>query len=69
MTGGSSKPRTNSAARIYAIPAMLAVVSCVGLVAALASEGLWDVLSGIAVSLPLVVAAWRIGRSWTHRLD
>jgi len=36
---------------------VLAIASCVGLISALVGDGIWDVLSWIALGLPLVVIA------------
>lgn len=42
----------------YRAPAIIAVVSGVGLIFALVGDGLWDVMSWLAVGLPLAIAAW-----------
>ncbi len=46
--------------RVFRIPLLLAVVSSVGLIAALLSDGLVDALWALLVAVPLVVviAAW-----------
>lgn len=42
--------------RIFIIPALIALVSCVGLVSALTGDGVRDVISWAALAVP--VAAW-----------
>lgn len=44
--------------KIYTLPTVIAVVSGVGLIFALLGDGVWDVMSWLAVGLPLGVAAW-----------
>ncbi|HEY4135725.1 MAG TPA: hypothetical protein VGO34_10975 [Alphaproteobacteria bacterium] len=46
--------------RIFRVPLMLAVVTLFGLLSALLGDGLWDVLSWIALGLPLAVIAWKL---------
>jgi hypothetical protein len=48
--------------QIWGAPITLGVVSMVGLIAALLADGLWDVLSWIALAAPVAVcgrALWR----------
>jgi hypothetical protein len=52
---GLSKTTEHS---IYRVPAIIALVSGVGLIFALVGDGLWDVMSWLAVGLPLAIAAW-----------
>jgi hypothetical protein len=44
--------------QIFAWPLAIAVVSVVGLVAALTGDGLRDVLSWIALGVPILAVAW-----------
>jgi hypothetical protein len=44
--------------RVWAAPAAIAVVSLVGLVAALLGDGLNDWVSWIGLAVPLVVIVW-----------
>ncbi len=53
------------ATKIWSIPVILAVFSVVGLFAALFSDGLWDVVSWIALSLPCGVIVWYV---WLGRI-
>lgn len=41
--------------RVFRVPAFLAVVSAVGLVAALVGDGVFDLLSWVALGIPVVV--------------
>jgi hypothetical protein len=47
-----------SAARIFAVPAALAAVGMAGLVSALVGDGLWDVVSWLALGALLLTVAW-----------
>lgn len=51
----------------YTIPTIVAVVSGVGLIFALLGDGIWDVISWLAVGLPLGIAAWVWGRTASLR--
>jgi len=46
---------------IWRWPLVLAVLSLVGLVAALLADGPWDTLSWVALAVPVAVSAWH---SW-----
>ena len=51
-----------SARQIWGMPVMLGILSVIGLVSGLLGDGGWDVLSGVALSLPIVVIVWYIRR-------
>jgi len=42
--------------QIFAIPALVAAASFVGLLSALLGDGLWDALSWLALGLPVALA-------------
>lgn len=44
-----------SARQIWGMPVVLAVVSAVGLISALLGDGIWDVLSWVALAAPIAV--------------
>jgi hypothetical protein len=44
--------------RVYGIPALLAILTMFGLLAALLGQGSWHGLSWLALSIPIVLAAW-----------
>ena len=44
--------------RIWPVPIALGVLTCVGLVAALVADGIWDVVSWIGLGLPIVAVLW-----------
>jgi membrane protein implicated in regulation of membrane protease activity len=44
--------------RVYGIPALLAILTMFGLLAALLGQGPWHGLSWLALSFPIVLAAW-----------
>lgn len=43
---------------IFAVPSFIAVLSCIGLVAALTGDGWRDALSWIALAVPIIAVAW-----------
>ena len=51
-----------SARQIWGMPVMLGILSVIGLVSGLLGDGGWDVLSWVALSLPIVVIVWYIRR-------
>jgi hypothetical protein len=51
--------RRHDAMRVFAVPALLAASMAAGLVAGLLGDGLWDVVSWLALALPLAVIVWR----------
>lgn len=55
----------NPLVRIFAVPAAIALASLVGLIAALLGDGAFDVVSWLALGVPLVVVAWAM-RKRTH---
>ena len=52
-----------SLAKVFGVPAVLAVISGIGLVTALLWEGAADFASGAAVAAPIVAIAW----AWLRR--
>jgi hypothetical protein len=54
----------SSTRKIYALPTVITGVSGVGLVFALLGDGIWDVMSWLAVGLPLGVVAWVWRTTW-----
>jgi hypothetical protein len=48
--------------QIFMIPAVLAVLSAAGLVFALVGDGIWDGLSWLALSIPIVLIAICLAR-------
>ena len=55
----------HSFSAIYRIPLVIALISAVGLTSALLGDGMWDVLSWLALAVPVVLAAMHWRRSWT----
>ena len=69
MTGTNSgsadaQPQLRRASffRVFRVPIALALVTAIGLAAALLGDGLWDVSSWLALSLPVVVIVWQVVR-------
>ena len=54
--------RRRSLAAIFALPALIAVASLVGLVAGLAGEGAADFLAWAGLAIPLLALGW----AWTR---
>ena len=50
----------------FALPALIAVVSLIGLVAALTGDGWRDMLSWVSLGLPVAAVAWAM-RHTKHR--
>ncbi len=44
--------------QIWAIPVLLAVLTLVGLVAALLGDGVWDLVSAVTLGAPVAAGAW-----------
>jgi hypothetical protein len=57
-SGAKARPRRQSLVAIFLVPAILAVLSGVGLISALLGDGVWDGLSWLALSVPIVVVVW-----------
>jgi hypothetical protein len=58
----SAAPR-QSLAQIFAVPALIALASAMGLAGALVGEGVWDVASSLCLAIPAIIfcgcVAWR----------
>ena len=54
--------------RMWRMPIVLAVLSLIGLLAGLAADGVWDVMSSVALGIPLAVCLW-YGIDWRRRRD
>ncbi len=48
--------------RVYGTPFALAILSGFGLISALLADGIWDVMSWIALSATVAVIAWFVLR-------
>jgi hypothetical protein len=51
-----------SVRRVFAIPLLLAVLSAIGLIAALIGDDFWDALSWLGLGVPVVVILWYVAR-------
>ena len=56
--GQRDRRRERSPHEIFAAPLAIGLLSVVGLVAALLGDGLWDVVSWLALGVPVVLMAW-----------
>lgn len=48
--------------QIWGAPILLAMISSIGLIAALLHDGIGDMVSWIALAVPVVAALWLAGR-------
>jgi hypothetical protein len=57
-------PRTNTLlVRVFGVPALLALATMFGLLAALLGQGgIWHVLAWIVLCIPLAILAWHLVR-------
>jgi hypothetical protein len=53
-----ARARRQSLGDIFLIPAIIAAVSCGGLISALVGDDIWDVLSWLTLSVPVAVCVW-----------
>jgi hypothetical protein len=58
ISEAKARPHRQSLGAIFLVPAILAVLSGVGLISALLGDGVWDGLSWLALSVPIAVVAW-----------
>lgn len=54
--------RTRSFRQIWSVPIALAILSAMGLTSALIGDGLWDVLSWIALGAPIGAVGWALAQ-------
>jgi hypothetical protein len=52
-----------SASQIWGMPIVIGMLSGIGLLSALLGDGMWDALSWLALTAPLVVTIWCVVRS------
>lgn len=50
--------RRQTMSQIFLIPAIIAVITAIGLVSALLGDGVWDAVSWVALGLPIVVLGY-----------
>ena len=53
-----TRPRTLRFMIVFAVPAVIAAASLVGLVGALLDDGAWDVIGWIGLGIPVAVLVW-----------
>ncbi|AFT69324.1 Putative membrane protein [Alloalcanivorax dieselolei B5] len=58
MSRLSPNRRHNTPTRIFAVPVLIAVISLIGLVAALLGDGVLDVMSWVGLAMPVVMIGW-----------
>lgn len=52
------RPRRQTNGRIFAIPAVLGVLSIVGLISALIGDGVWDGVSWATLAIPILLCGY-----------
>ncbi|SPP65578.1 hypothetical protein NITLEN_40051 [Nitrospira lenta] len=58
-----------TARQVWGMPALLGVISGIGLFSALLGDGVWDGVSWLALGLPCGIIAWYVIRSgWNKTL-
>lgn len=55
-----TRPITFGLRAIFAIPAVLALLSLIGLVAALIGDGVWDMVGWLGLLAPVAALAWAL---------
>lgn len=60
---------TNSRVRIWPVPILLGVISAIGLIAALLSEGLGDYLGWLTLAIPVAVVLWYAPRRKSRKTN
>lgn len=58
---GFRRSRHRTATQIFAVPALIAILCGAGLVSALVGDGIWDGVSWILLSLPILILAVCVG--------
>ena len=56
----SRRPPRQGLRAIFLAPLLIATVSTAGLISALVGDGVWDVVSWIGLSVPVVVMVWYV---------
>ena len=62
MSRAAATPRRRSLGAIFVIPALIGCLSLIGLVSALAGDGLTHVLSWAGLAVPLIAIVWARSR-------
>ncbi len=62
MTETANNTERQSLSQMFSVPAVLALLSAVGLVAALVGDGAWDALSWLTLAAPAAVPVYFIAR-------
>ncbi|GGY05243.1 hypothetical protein [Pseudoduganella dura] len=44
--------------RLWGVPVLLGILTTIGLVAALLGDGIWDMVSGVALGVPVLLGIW-----------
>jgi hypothetical protein len=52
---------------LWGMPILLGVLTAVGLVAGLLGDGWWDLVSVVALGIPVAVGAWHVFRPVARR--
>ncbi|MDQ8728695.1 hypothetical protein [Bradyrhizobium sp. LHD-71] len=63
MTSSNSTSARKSLSRIFAVPAVLGVLTTIGLVSALVGDGIFDGLSWLTLAAPVAIPVYCIARA------
>jgi len=44
--------------QIWGMPVVLAVISAIGLLSALLGDGVWGIVSWVALAMPVMISVW-----------
>lgn len=50
--------------KVWGMPVIIGIFSCIGLISALTGDDIWDVVSWLALGFPVVVGFWFLKKSW-----
>ena len=65
----ASQPHRRTFSEIFALPLAVALISLVGLLAALIGDGWWDGLSWVALAVPALLYLYFVWRAADGRRD
>ncbi|NWA01952.1 hypothetical protein [Pseudomonas gingeri] len=57
------KPRQSNFWKVFSLPTVIAVLTAIGLFAALLGDGAWDALSWLGLGIPTLIAVQALLRS------
>jgi hypothetical protein len=52
--------------KLWGMPLLLGLLTTIGLLSALLGDGIWDILSAVALGIPVVIGLWYSLRGWRN---